>query len=293
MDFGDIVGWIISAVFGGALLVLVVAGLFVRMGKLANQRRWRAERPHEDRALPGLAGQRGWDYVRRDDRALQIVDVFKRGKAERPFTPTDRSKGLKGLGASGRAAFGFRFELNKTSAAEHVMSFEDGARRFTAFQQRWNEVKIEHRRDTRHWIWEEDPDTAHYASTVAVRLPKTTPFVCVTKRWRGAASGFVGHDTTLEHHRFNREYLAFAEHPRFGHDILHQGLMDWVMRRQPLVGTFLVVADGWCHISMEDILRAGEIDGRLTLLNEFAALIPDHVWNVDYGLEQGGRRPGT
>ncbi|WP_199043979.1 hypothetical protein [Glycomyces salinus] len=228
--------------------------------------------------LLGLGGRA------KDDRALQIIDVFKRGKAEQPFKPIDTARGLKGRGASGRAAYGFRFQMNKTSAAERVMTIDSGGRRFTAFQQRWNDVKIEHRGDTENWIWEENPDTAYYASTVAVRLPMPSTFVCVTKRWRGAVSGFVGQDTTLEHHRFNREYLAFAEHARFGHDILHQGLMDWVMLRQPPVGTFLVVADGWCYISKEDIFKSAELDERLNLLNEFAALIPDHVWNVDYGL---------
>lgn len=284
MGFEQIMGWGVSIVCLVAILVLVVMGLLARSGKAADRKRWAAERPRQDQALPALARQRGWSYEPRDDRSLQIVDVFGRGKAERPIEATDRSNGLKGLGASGRAAYGFRFEMNKTSAAEHVISFQEGPKLFVMLQQRWNENRVEHRGEQSHWIWEEDRESAHYASTVAVRLPKSTPFVCVTKRWKGAADGFVGDDTTLEHHRFNREYLAFAEHRRFGHDILHQGLMDWTMSRMPAEGVFLVVSGGWCFISVEDLLRAEEIDRRLTELREFAALIPDHVWKVDYGL---------
>jgi hypothetical protein len=286
MGFEQIAGMVVGIGCGGALLVLFVLGLFARADKAGRKRRWRTERPEQARALPALAERLGWAYTPRDDRSLEIIDVLHRGKAERPFTPTDRSKGLKGLGSSGRAVFGFRFVMNKTTAAEHVMSFEESGRQYVLFQQRWNEHRVVHHGESEDWVWEEDPDTADYASTVAVRLPGPTPFVCVTKRWRGAVAGLVGADTTPESQRFNREYLAFAEHQRFGHDILHRQLTDWIMRRTPAEGTFLVIADGWCHITVEDILKADQIQERLTVLREFAGLIPAHVWNTDYGLDR-------
>lgn len=285
MELGRMVGWGFGACCGLAVLLLVAAGILAGRRLAADRRRWAAERPAQDRALPALARERGWSYEPRDDRSLRIVDVFGRGRAEAPAGPAARPGNLKGRGDSGRAAYGYRFEMNPTSAAEHVMTFQEGPRRFVLFQHRWNVKQIERRDHGSRTAWREDRETARYASTVAVRLPGPTPFVCVTRRWKGAVDRLVGDDVVLEHQRFNREYFAFAEHPRFGHDVLHQGLIEWVLDQRPRSGDFLVVSGGWCFVSTEDLLRAEEADRRLRQVREFAALIPEHVWSVDYGLD--------
>ncbi|WP_100447541.1 hypothetical protein [Glycomyces xiaoerkulensis] len=273
-NIGDLLGGALLVVCLGAFLALLVLGLFAKGGRAAKRARWRREIPEQDRLLPALAAERGWHYAPRDDQCLRIVDVLERG-SNGESTSGDRHQSA---GASGRGAYGLRFAVNPTAAAEHVITFRARGGEYVLFQHRWNQADHE----TYGPMWQEDRDRARFASTAARRLPAATPFVCVTRRWKGAVSGLVGHDTRVDRHRFDRDYLVFVEHQRFGLDIVHPRLTEWVMETEPPEGEFLVLWDGWCFITTEDILRAEEVDHRLERLDAFAGLIPDHVWNTDY-----------
>lgn len=273
VSIGDVLGGALLVVCLGSFLVLLVLGLFARGGRAAKRGRWSRELPEQDRLLPALAAERGWDYTARDDERLAVIDVLERRGARR-----EPAAGPRDAAESGRAAYGLRFEVNPTTAAEHVIAFEARGHRYVVFQHRWNQAD----HHTEGAMWREDRDGARFASTVARRLPASTPFACVTRRWKGAVSGLVGRDTRLEDHRFNRDYLVFTEHPRFGSDIVHPRLMEWVARTAPPEGEFLVLWGGWCLSTAEDLLYADEVDGRLERLDAFADHIPDHVWTTDY-----------
>lgn len=274
--------YVLAAIVPVAFVLLIIAGIVASVGDSIHRGKLRQERPEQEQKIPAIAQQNGWDYVPRDDRWLSVIDVFEKGQ-DPQSVETAKKNQLKGKGASGRALYSTRFEVNPTSVVEHVITTNVQGRQCVVFQHRANEGQPRKtKQDTWETRWEEDPDKANYGVTVAMQLPKPTPFVCIARRWRGAVSSFVGDDTTLEHHGFNRKYFVFMEHMRFGYDIVNQSTISWILETQPPKGVFLTVADGWCFISRQDILRAEEVQQHVDELSQFVSLIPDHVWSVDY-----------
>ncbi|QSB05529.1 hypothetical protein [Natronoglycomyces albus] len=295
MNLWDSIQVAIGIGCAAAFVLLVLAGLVFYIRDSLRRGGWRNELSEQAQRLPEFAAERGWRYLARDDRCIGIINVLRRSLDEStppppPPGPPHIARNAAEVHAavrSGRAVYGTRFPCNPTTAAEHVMTFVENDQDFVLFQHRWNESTwTKDRADQWQFHWNEDPDKADYATTVALKLPRETPFVCVSKKGFGQKSALVDNNINLESHDFNRRYFVYFENRRFGYDIVNPSMIEWIDALDPEENDSFVVTGQWCFITIPDIMRAEEIEDHLHRLREFAAHIPDHVWSVDYGTER-------
>jgi hypothetical protein len=234
-------GVLVALVFGAVVLVVVVAA--IASHQAARKRRL---------DLAGLAGQRGWTFVERDDQW------------------TERFTGPP-------------FGLGHGRQTHNILAGRFQGRGFVAFDHTYFTTE----RSTNAQGHSQTREVRHDHTVVALNSGTPLPALSVAPEgFFGRLVGRVtGNDIELESEDFNRAFTVTCPSPRFASDVLHPRMMELLLTQPNLAFRF----DGPSVLTVRaGTAPLPEIETRLALLDAIVDEVPEHVWRALRGQEEPG-----
>lgn len=157
----------------------------------------------------------------------------------------------------------FPFAAGDSNRFENVVRFQDDSRTVESFDYQFTETATS----------SEDSSTTTRFHVVGLELPQPIPQLQVRRASRIPLNLGV---LKFESEQFNKRWMVQGEHPAAAHDIIHQGMMEWLLTQD---GTFpIALQDTLVFTFVEGRQKTERIDEMLAFLKDFVERIPNHAW---------------